>query len=51
MISVFQFREHGSHRIDGFRRPVVARGVAAHTIRVALAIAVARPKNRRDNGV
>src|SRR5439155_7089089 len=51
MISVFQFREHGSHRIDHFRRPIVARGVAAHTIRAVLAIAVARPKDRRDNGI
>jgi hypothetical protein len=51
MILVLQFRENGSHRVDNFRRVVVTRGVAAHSIRIVIAIAVTRPKNCRDNGI
>ena len=51
MISVFQFGEHGCHRIDDFRCPVVTRGVAADAIGAVFAIAVAGSKDRRDNGI
>jgi hypothetical protein len=51
MILVLQLSEHGRDRIDDFRRPVVARSKAAHTLRGVLAIAVARPKNRSHNGI